>query len=108
MSSPSQVVTKIQKLLVIMICIGSDSYRETSAPEAYYGYELGVFSSLEMLKIWSEATPKTIFPKRKIGSLRYGYETNFLVLEENPLDDFNNTKKIIMRVKWGEILDQID
>ena len=61
-----------------------------------------VFSNLELLKMWSETTPKTIFPKRKIGALKDGYEANFLVLEGNPIQDFGNVKRIKMRVKQGD------
>ena len=88
----------------VRIAIGSDSYRETSAPEAAYIYSLKVFDNLTLLKMWCETTAATIFPKRKIGHLQDGYEANFLVLTSNPLQDFSNTKKIEMRVKQGELL----
>lgn len=64
----------------VKIAIGSDEYRKTSAPEATYISGLGVFSSLELLKIWCENTSATIFPKCKIGKLKDGYEASFLVL----------------------------
>jgi len=70
----------------------------------YFLHETGVFSNLELLKIWSETTPKVIFPQRKIGALQEGYEANFVVLEGNPIEDFSNTKKIRTRVKQGEPL----
>ena len=63
-----------------------------------------VFSNLELLKMWSETTPKLIFPQRKIGALEDGYEANFLVLEGNPIQDFINVKRISMRVKQGRPL----
>ena len=88
----------------VKIAIGSDEYRKTSAPESTYIYGLGVFSNLELLKIWCETTPATIFPKRKIGHLRDGFEASFLVLIGNPLEEFQNTTKIEMRVKQGTIL----
>ena len=88
----------------VKIAIGSDEYRKTSAPEAAYIYGLGVFSNIELLKIWCENTAATIFPKRKIGHLKDGYEASFLVLSGNPLEDFQNTNKIEMRVKQGKIL----
>ena len=64
--------------------------------------ETRVFSNLQLLKMWSETTPKVIFPRRKIGALEEGYEANFLVLEGNPIEDFSEIKKIRMRVKLGE------
>jgi hypothetical protein len=59
---------------------------------------------LELLKVWCETTAETIFPKRKIGHLKDGYEASFLVLHAGPIADFANTQKIEMRVKQGEIL----
>jgi hypothetical protein len=88
----------------VNVAIGSDEYRKTSAPEARYIHELGVYSNLELLKIWCEATPATIFPKRKIGHLRDGYEASFLVLAGNPIEDFQNTSNIEIRLKKGTIL----
>ena len=54
--------------------------------------------------MWFETTAETIFPKRKIGHLKDGYEASFLVLNADPIADFANTQKIEMRVKQGEIL----
>lgn len=46
----------------------------------------------------------SIFPGRKIGKLVDGYEASFIVPEDNPIDDFGNTRNIALRVKQGEIL----
>ncbi|HWP42535.1 MAG TPA: amidohydrolase family protein [Blastocatellia bacterium] len=88
----------------VKVAIGSDEYRKTSAPEAAYIHSLGVYTNLELLKMWCEATPATIFPKRRIGYLKDGYEASFLVLAGNPLEDFQHTGRIEMRVKQGVIL----
>jgi imidazolonepropionase-like amidohydrolase len=88
----------------VRIAIGSDSYRETSAPEAAFIASLKVFDNLTLLKMWCETTAETIFPRRKIGHLKGGYEASFLVLTDNPLKDFANTGRIEMRVKQGELL----
>ena len=88
----------------VRIAIGSDSYRETSAPEARFLASLTVFDNLTLLKMWCETTPETIFPGRKIGRLEDGYESSFLVLASDPLKDFANTGKIEMRFKQGELL----
>ena len=45
--------------------------------------------------------PKTIFPERKIGHLAEGFEASFLVLEGNPLEEFDHVKDITMRFKQG-------
>lgn len=88
----------------VRVAIGSDSYRETSAPEAGFLASLKVFDNLTLLKMWCETTAETIFPGRKIGRLRDGYEASFLVLAGDPLEDFANTGKIEMRFKQGELL----
>jgi len=88
----------------VTIAIGTDNYRATSVPEANYLQQLGVFSNVELLRMWTVATPRAIFPTRRIGRLDDGYEASFLGLEGNPLDDFSNTARIALRVKQGVIL----
>lgn len=85
----------------VRVIVGSDSYRETSVPEALYLSTLGVYSNAELLRLWTEDTALGIFPKRKIGKLTPGYESSFLVLDKNPLSDFANVKTIRLRVKQG-------
>ncbi len=88
----------------VPIAIGSDSFRQTSVPESLSLNRLGVFDNLTLLKMWCETTAAAIFPKRKIGRLRDGYEASFLVLGGDPLQDFTNVQKIEMRIKQGEVL----
>ena len=88
----------------VPIAIGSDSYARTSLAEALSLNRLGLFDNRTLLKMWSEGTARAIFPNRKIGELRDGYEASFLVLTGDPLQDFLNVRKIHMRVKQGEIL----
>jgi hypothetical protein len=88
----------------VPIAIGSDNFRQTSVPEALSLHKLGVFDNFTLLKMWCEATAATIFPERKIGRLREGYEASFLVLSGDPLQDFTNVQKIEMRIKQGELL----
>lgn len=88
----------------VRIAIGTDTYREVSVSEAMYLHDLGVFSNLELLKMWSETTPQLIFPKRKIGKLEPGYDASFLILDGSPLTDFANTQRIFLRVKQGRVL----
>jgi hypothetical protein len=85
----------------VRVIIGSDSYRQTSVPEAMYLSSLGVYDNAELLRMWSEETPRAIFPTRRIGRLDPGYESSFLVLEADPLTDFSNVKRITLRVKQG-------
>ena len=88
----------------VPIAIGSDEFRETSLPEAMKLHKLKVFDNVTLLKMWCETTAATIFPQRKIGHLKDGYEASFLVLSGDPLQDFSNVQKIEMRIKQGEKL----
>ena len=88
----------------VRIAIGSDSYRQTSLAEAINLNKLGAFDNRALLKLWCETTVAAIFPKRKIGRLREGDEASFLVLSDNPLEDFGNVQKIDKRFKQGEFL----
>jgi imidazolonepropionase-like amidohydrolase len=95
---------KLLKEAGVRIAIGSDNYRAHSRSDALYLSDLGVFTNLELLKLWSEVTPRVIFPERMIGELRDGYEASFLVLQADPLTNFNNTARIWLRVKQGRLL----
>ena len=88
----------------VKIAIGSDSYRETSVPEAVWLSTLGVLTNAELLRAWTETTPQAIFPNRKIGRLAPGYEASLLVLAGNPITDFSNVQHINLRMKQGELI----
>ena len=88
----------------VKLAIGPDVYGVTSLAETMNLYDLKVFDNLTLLKMWCEATPEVIFPNRKIGHLKEGYECSFLVLSGDPIQDFANVQKIEMRIKQGEIL----
>jgi hypothetical protein len=60
----------------VTIAIGSD-HAETALAEALHLHQLGVFDNLTLLKMWSETTPQTIFPSRKLGDLRRGLKPAF-------------------------------
>jgi len=92
---------KLLKDARVQFGVGTDSYGTDSRKEALYLSKIGVWNNLEMLKMWCETTPRAIFRKRKIGFLREGYEASFLVLNQNPLDDFVNTGTIRLRFKQG-------
>jgi hypothetical protein len=89
----------------VKLAIGSDDYRNGVVPEVTALRELGIFSDAELLVLWSRATPRAIFPKRKIGCLDDGCEASFLALEGDPLTDFANTGRIRLRVKDGALLE---
>src|SRR5262249_961755 len=89
----------------VTLAVGSDSKAGSGMlKEIDFLKDANVFSNLELLKMWSETTPRAIFPQRNIGALREGYEANFLVLTGSPIEDFHQVKTIRMRVKQGEPL----
>lgn len=88
----------------VAIAVGSDNPMSSSVDEFLYLQKMGVLNNLALLKMWTETTPKTIFPKRKIGALKDGYEASFVALEGNPLEDINNVRKIKLRFKQGNVL----
>jgi hypothetical protein len=89
----------------VNLALGSDSYREDTVPEALYISGLHAMDNRTLLKIWTTGTAKTIFPHRKIGELKQGYEASFLVLRANPLDNFSAVEEITLAVKQGQILE---
>jgi Amidohydrolase family len=89
----------------VELAIGPDVYRATALAEALDLHALGVLDELALLKMWCENTPRTIFPRRKIGHLAEGFEASFLVLDGNPLEDFEHVKQIRLRFKQGRVLE---
>lgn len=87
------------------LAVGSDSYDTVGVEQASLLHDLGVFTNAELLRMWVETTPATIFPERRIGRLEAGREASFLVLEANPLDDFSAVRRITLRVKQGHVLE---
>jgi len=100
-------VNNLQMLLKhrVRLALGSDSYRFDTLPEALYLNSLHVMNSLQLLNLWCSSTVETIFPGRKVGRLKEGYEASFLVLATNPLADFSAVEKIDLEVKQGHVLD---
>lgn len=89
----------------VTLALGSDMYNDNSSGEFQILQQLHVFNNLELLKMWTENATETIFPQRKIGKLREGYEASFLVLDKNPIENIANiNKSITIRVKQGVIL----
>jgi hypothetical protein len=88
----------------VSIALGSDNYQVTSEAEARTIGALGLFSPLEVLRMWSVVTPTMIFPARKIARLEPGHEASFLVLEGDPTSSVENLFGIVTRVKQGVVL----
>lgn len=88
----------------VKIAFGTDNMPTTVVEEAENIYRLQVFDNLTLLKIWTENTPQTIFPNRKIGFLKEAYEASFIALQGNPIENFSNIRKINFRYKQGQFI----
>jgi hypothetical protein len=93
----------------VKLAIGSDGISGerrfvTARDEVKFLAAKHMLDPLSLLRAWAVDTPKTIFPDRKLGELRAGFEANFLALDGNPLDDPANLHRIAMRVKQGRVL----
>jgi amidohydrolase family protein len=88
----------------VKVALGSDSYRDDTLPEALYLHSLHVIDNATLLRMWCTTTAQTIFPHRKIGELKEGYEASFLVLESNPIENFDSVTLIRLRIKQGTVL----
>lgn len=89
----------------VKLALGSDAYRSDTLSEALYINSLHVMSNAQLLNIWCTSTVGTIFPRRRVGKLKEGYEASFLALESNPVDDFLAVHKISLAVKQGHVMD---
>lgn len=85
--------------------VGSDNYMSTSRSEFYYLAAFELYTPAELLWMWTEHSARTIFPTRKIGALRAGYEASFLTFPGNPLEDLDLLKTPELRVKEGVALE---
>jgi tetratricopeptide (TPR) repeat protein len=89
----------------VRLAVGTDDNNRTVIDEAANLERLRVFDNLTLIKLLVEATPQSIYPKRKIGRLEKLFEASFLALDGNPLEDFTNLRKVAMRVKKGHLIE---
>lgn len=82
--------------------IGSD--RDFFFSELFYWFKYNIFSSQEILNIATIETPKVIFPNRKLGEFKEGFEASLLVYDKNPLDNYKELKNIRLKIKNGVVL----
>ena len=90
----------------VQLALGCDTYAQTARAEMMSLLQLQAFDAATLLRLWAETTPQTIFPGRRVGRLRAGYEANLLVLGQNPLttDFATATADIRLRIKQGRVL----
>jgi len=84
------------------LIMGSDHQNYTAIDNAEYILKLGLFGEGKLLHMLSVDTPKAIFPNRDVGGVTPGSEANFVVLEENPLEDFSAIRKVKGVYKHGQ------
>jgi imidazolonepropionase-like amidohydrolase len=95
---------RLLKATGVKLLIGSDAVPGTGTQrEIDYLQKTGIFSNLELLEMWCHATPRAIFPARKIGELKAGFIADFLVLAGNPLENLDALKEIKLRIKQGQV-----
>lgn len=82
--------------------IGSD--RDSFLPELLYWFKYNIFTNENILTIATKTTPQLIFPNRKIGEIKEGYEGSFLILKGNPFFNFDNVKQPLLKIKQGQVL----
>lgn len=97
-------ILRLMRKANITIAIGADLYGSTVMPEIDLLTKNNVFSNLDLIDIYCRATPQSIFPKRKIGEIKEGYEASFLVLDENPFNNIQAIKNIPLKIRQGLIL----
>ncbi len=88
----------------VPIALGADYYGKTVAPEIDSLIAQKIFTPAQLLDVWSRQTTQHIFPNRKLGEIKEGYEASFLVLKGNPVTNIENIKKIRWRVKQGKFI----
>ncbi len=86
----------------VTVLIGSDNFRADSQTEILALVESGVMTKPEAMKAWCETTPQALFPRRRLGRIKDGYEANFMVLPSDPLQDFSAVKEVRETFKRGE------
>lgn len=92
----------------VRLAIGSDVFEETSSAEGAYLAELGVFSNLDLLRMWSTDCAQALLADRQVGVLAPGFEASFLALGGDPLSNWAATRDIKLVVKEGVVLDRAE
>ncbi len=90
----------------VKLLMGSDEFRKSSRDEVLALAEHHLLTNTELITSWCEVTPQALFPKRRIGKLKDGYEANFVVLKADPTADITAISDVQMVFKHGQRLIQ--
>ncbi len=88
----------------VPLALGVDEATKSTRSEVMYLQQLGALTNEQILRALCETTPTVLFPKRKIGALKEGFEGNFVALTGPPLANLLNTRRIELAVKQGRIV----
>lgn len=88
----------------INLIIASDDPQRTLRSEINYLNGLSKQNGPDLLRILCENTAGAIFPNRKIGKLKEGYEASFLVLTDDPFANILKIRASAFKVKNGTLL----
>ena len=88
----------------VSVAIGSDAYGESIFTEIDYLNENKIVDRYALIDMICKVNPQLIFPNRKIGEIKTGYEANFLVLEKDPTIDLQNLKTVTAVYMGGKRL----
>ena len=85
------------------IALGTDADL-TVIDEAENLKRIGAFDDAALVRLLAVATPRAVFPGRRVGSLEAGAEATFLVLEGDPTRGLSAVRRIRLRVARGAIV----
>ena len=87
------------------LAVGSNAYGMTMTDGMIAGVNKGFLSAVELLRVATMHTPRTIFPLRNVGCLDIGCEASFIGFDRNPIEDISAIASIALRLKDGESLE---
>ncbi len=88
----------------VNLIIASDDPQRTIRGEINYLNGLSKQNGPDLLRVLCENTAGAIFPNRKIGKLKEGYEASFLVLKDDPFANILKVRASAFKVKNGTVL----
>jgi hypothetical protein len=88
----------------VNLIIASDDPQRTIRGEVNYLNGLAKQNGAYLIKILCENTPAAIFPNRKVGKIKEGYEASFLVLTDDPFSNILKIRASEFKVKNGVVL----
>ncbi|TRW48886.1 hypothetical protein FM042_07845 [Aliidiomarina halalkaliphila] len=88
----------------VAIIPGTDRFDVNVVHELKYLQNFGIFTPEQLLDSAVKIGPQRLFTDRKIGEFKEGYESNFVVLQENPLQNIAHLESVALVVKHGEVV----